>query len=80
MTVAAILNGPMIDRSNAEARARVPMTEANVRAYIRDLEAGNPNRNARKRMAELAIKHGATAGTIDAGGLALYRRYLATFG
>ena len=80
MTLTEILAGPKVDRSHIDARARLPMTESNVRHFIADLEQHNHNRNARRRLAELAVNYGSSRGTISSEGIALYRAYLATFG
>lgn len=69
------LEGPRKDRSNEDARRGIPMTAAEVRHCIDQLEAGNPHRAARKRMAELAIIHG----NITPEGKDVYREYLSHF-
>lgn len=69
------LTGPRTEFTNEMAKARIPMNADHVRHYIDQLEIGNPNRNARKRMAELAVKHA----RVTEDGLAVWREYLATF-
>lgn len=64
-----------LERCNSDARAGVPMSADNVRFYIGRLEAGNPNRNARKRMAELAINQA----FVTDEGRQVWREYLETF-
>lgn len=49
-----------------------------ARAYIAALETGNPNRNARKRMAEIVLSR-ASIGRYDDEALQVWREYLATF-
>lgn len=66
------LSGTREEFTNDMAKARVPMSAAHVRHYIDQLEAGNPNRDARKRMAELAIKFG----NVAEDGKAVWHQYL----
>lgn len=70
-----ILTGPREERTNEAARARIPMTAANVRWVIDQMAAAKTNMNARKRMAELALKVGNTS----EDGKAVWLAYLATF-
>jgi len=77
MTPSEVLNGAKINRTNEAARAGVLMTEANVHHYIQELEKLNPNKNARKRMAEIASKN--VTGMIAPCGVALWKKYLKTF-
>lgn len=49
-----------------------------ARDRIAELEAGNPNRNARKHMAEIVLMR-AKVGRYDDDALAVWREYLATF-
>ncbi|KRA58190.1 hypothetical protein [Rhizobium sp. Root651] len=67
-----ILTGPRKERSNADARIGIPMTAPEVRWFIDQLEAKNPNKNARKRMAELALDQP----NITEDGKDVYREYL----
>ena len=66
------LPGNRQEHTNEMAKARVPMTSDHVRHYIDQLEAGNPNKNARVRTAELAIKFG----NVTEDGKAVWREYL----
>lgn len=66
------LSGHREEHTNDMAKARTPMNAAHVRHYIDQLEAGNPNKNARVRMAELAIKHG----NVTEDGKAVWREYI----
>lgn len=50
------LEGPREERTNEQARARIPMNAAQVRHYIDQMEHETKSRRARKGMAELAIK------------------------
>ena len=74
--IAAILDGPVAERSNADARDGIPMTGPEVRSILRDLEAGNPDRAAKRRLAGTAIR----IGNLTAEGRALYARYAAALG
>lgn len=49
-----------------------------ARDRIAEIEAGTPNRNARKRMAEIVLMR-AKVGRYDDDALAVWREYLATF-
>ena len=69
-----ILNGPREDRTHEAARARIPMTAANVRFVIDEMAAAKTNISARKRMAELALKVGNTSEE----GKAVWLAYLAS--
>ncbi len=69
------LTGPRKERSNEDAKRGIPMTAPEVRHYIDRLEAENPNKSARKRVAELAIKHG----NVTPEGKDVYREYLSHF-
>ena len=73
-TLADILTGPCEERSHASARARTPMTEAEARHVLRDLEAHTRSRAARIRLVQLAI---GPAGNLTDAARDLYRRYLA---
>lgn len=66
------LPGQREEHTNDMAKARIPMTAAHVRHYIDQLEAGNPNKNARVRMAKLAIKFG----NVTEDGKDVWREYL----
>jgi len=74
-----MLNGPREERTHAAARAGLPMTAANVRSVIDELEACNKSKSARRSMAENAIKIAAISGKTTADGVAVWREYLATF-
>ena len=78
ITVAEILKGEKVERTNEAARAGKSMTEAEVRWFISKLEAENPNENARKKMAQLGSSN--IANKISPEGVALYKKYLKTFG
>lgn len=66
------LTGTREEHTNDMAKARIPMSAAHVRHYIDQLEAGNPNKSARIRMAELAVKFG----NVTEDGKAVWREYL----
>jgi hypothetical protein len=53
-----ILEGAREERTNEQARARIPMNAAQVRGVIDSMEAETKSKRARIGMAELAIKHG----------------------
>lgn len=74
MTLAQILSGPIAERSNADARNRIPMTAAEVRGIIATMERETKSRAARKRMAQLGASG---VGNISAEGRALYAAYAA---
>lgn len=67
------LPGPRKERSNDDARCGIPMTAPEVRWFIDQLEAHNPNKKARRRMAELALERP----NITPEGKDVYREYLA---
>ncbi len=67
------LPGPRKERSNDDARRGIPMTAPEVRWVIDQLEAQNPNKNARRRLAELALDRP----NITPEGKDVYREYLA---
>jgi hypothetical protein len=71
----SLISGTREEFTQSMAIARMPMNAAHVRSYIDKLEAGNPNRNARKRMAELALKHA----NITDDGRAVWVEYLGSF-
>lgn len=62
-----------MDRTNAAARARIPMNADQVRRYIAEMTAKTKSKAARIGMAELAIKHG----NITPEGKDVWRDYLA---
>lgn len=66
------LLGHREEHTNEMAKSRIPMSAAHVRHYIDQLEAGNPNKSARVRTAELAIKFG----NVTEDGKAVWREYL----
>lgn len=74
-TVAEILDGPASEPSHANARARVPMTEAEARWNIRNMERHTRQKAARRRVAAMAC--GPLAGPMTDAARALYADYVA---
>lgn len=66
------LPGPRKERTYEAARAGIPMDADEVRWCIDQLERDTKNKNARIRLAELAIN----IGNITADGKAVYADYL----
>jgi hypothetical protein len=62
----------MSTRTNEEARARIPMSADQVKAFIVEMDAKNKSKPARIRMAEAAISHG----NITPEGKDIWRAYL----
>jgi hypothetical protein len=62
-----------MDRTHAEARARIPMAADQVRAYIATMERETRSKVARIKLAEAAIR----LGNITPEGKDAYRDYLA---
>ena len=77
MTLAEILDGPMTERSHADARNGVLMTESEVRMIIATMERETKSKAARRKMAQMGARN--IAGKINPEGVALYRAYEATF-
>lgn len=69
-----MLDGPKEDRTHAAARARIPMTAANVRWIIAEMAEAKTSLPARKSLAEKALH----LGNISDEGRAVYREYLAS--
>jgi hypothetical protein len=65
-----------VERTNEEARARIPMNAAQVAAIIETMERDTKSKAARRRMAEAAV----LIGNVTEEGRDVWRRYLATFG
>lgn len=63
-------------RTHAQARARIPMSAAQVRAVIDEMERHTKSRDARIAMAKAAIR----IGNITDEGKAVYREYLRLLG
>jgi len=72
ITLAQILECPMRDRSNADARNGVPMSESEVRHAIATMERETKSKAARRKLAEHAAQG---IGNITPEGRALYRAY-----
>lgn len=70
------LDGPREERTNEQARARVPMNAAQVRAIVDEMEAKTKSKAARISLATSAIR----IGNITDEGKAVYREYLARLG
>lgn len=66
------LEGPRAVRKNEDARKGIPMSAAEVRQYIDEIESAIKQKETRKRMAELALIHG----NISPEGRAVWREYL----
>lgn len=62
-----------MDRTHAEARARIPMTADQVRTIIATMERETRTKAARIKIAELAIR----VGNITDEGREVWREYLA---
>jgi phage terminase large subunit-like protein len=60
-----------MERTHAEARARIPMTADQVRGIIAEMEAAGTRKSARIKLAELAIR----VGNITDEGKEVYRAY-----
>lgn len=75
----ALLVGEAVEQTREDIAARRPMTEANVRFYLRNLDRYTKAESARARMANLAVSHGKATGRIAPEGIALYAAYAATF-
>lgn len=63
-----------MERTHAEARARTPMTAAQVRAVIETMERDTKSKAARKAMANAAIR----LGNVTDEGREVWRAYAAT--
>ena len=63
-----------MDRTHADARARVPMNADQARTFIAEMEGKTRDKAARIRLAETAIR----IGNITPEGKGVYRAYLAT--
>lgn len=66
------IKGPREPRTNAQARARIPMNAAQVRSIIDEMEAKTKSKAARISLARSAI----TIGNITEDGKAVYAEYL----
>lgn len=66
------LEGSREERTNAQARARIPMNAAQVRHYIDQMERETKSKRARISLAESAIR----IGNITPEGKDIYREYL----
>lgn len=67
------LEGPREERTNAQARARIPMNAAQVRSVIDEMERHTKQKSARIGLAKAAIR----IGNINDEGKAVYAEYLA---
>lgn len=67
------LDGPREERTNEQARARMPMNAAQVRAIIDEMERRTKQKAARVSLAKNAI----AIGNITPEGKAVYAEYLA---
>lgn len=70
------LEGPREERTNAQARARIPMNAAQVRAIIDEMERRTKQKTARVSLAQSAV----CIGNITDEGKAVYREYLRLLG
>lgn len=70
-TIHEILDGPVAERTADDAAAGAPVTEAQARYVIRDLEAKS-DKATRIRFAELALQHS----PLSAEAQRLWSRYL----
>ena len=66
------LQGPRAPRTNSQARARIPMNAAQVRAVIDEMELRTKSKAARIGLAESAIR----IGRVTECGRAVWREYL----
>ncbi|RUM99012.1 hypothetical protein EET67_05065 [Pseudaminobacter arsenicus] len=71
-----VLEGPREERTNAQARARIPMNAAQVRSVIDEMELHTKQKAARVSLAQSAIR----VGNITDEGKAVYREYLRQVG
>ncbi len=67
------LEGKREVRTNEQARARIPMNAAQVRALVDEMEARTKSKAARVSMARSAVR----LGNITDEGKAVYQEYLA---
>lgn len=63
-----------MNRTHAEARARIPMTADQVRGVIAEMDRAKTNLAARKAMANVAIR----PGNVTDEGREVWRAYAAT--
>lgn len=70
------LEGAREVRTNEQARARIPMNAAQVRAIVDEMEARTKSKAARISLAQNAIR----IGNITDEGKAVYREYLTLLG
>lgn len=71
-----VLEGPREERHHEQARARIPMNAAQVRAVIDEMEASTKQKAARIALAKTAIR----IGNITDEGRDVYREYLRQIG
>lgn len=67
------LEGAREERTNEQARARIPMNAAQVRGIVDEMERHTKSKDARISLARSAIR----IGNITDEGKAVYREYLA---
>jgi hypothetical protein len=72
MTIEQILSGETRDRSNDDARARIPMTAPEVRHCIASRIEATGNQQSAASMARLALR----MGNLAPCGRALYEQYI----
>jgi hypothetical protein len=70
------IEGTREERTNAQARARIPMNAAQVRGIIDEMEARTKSKDARISLARSAIR----IGNIAPEGKAVYAEYLRRLG
>lgn len=64
-----------MERTHAEARARIPMNAEQVRAIIATMERETKSKGARLRLAQAAIR----IGNVTPEGREVWREYAASF-
>jgi hypothetical protein len=72
----SLLDGSRQERTNEEARARIPMNASQVRACIDEMQAQTKSRAARLSMA----RHAISIGNITPEGKDVWREYLRVHG
>lgn len=77
MTLDHILSGPVTDRPNG---APYPMTEAEARGVLREIEARMPRKRRGPTVRKLVDAAESGLGNLSRDAIALYRKYATAYG
>lgn len=77
MTLDQILSGPVADRPNGAAH---PMTEAEARGILRDIEAQMPRKRRGAAVRKLADAASRGIGRLSPEAVTLYQKYATAYG